>query len=104
MELRGAFDHLADALAQEFAHLRREAARGAAQHRVLRDDVVGVAGLEHADRNHCRIERIDVARHDRLQLIDDLAADQDRIDGDVRPCGMAAVALELDRDVCRPPP
>ena len=44
----------------------------AAQLGVLRDDVVGVAGLEHADRHHGGFQGIDVARHDRLQLIDDL--------------------------------
>ena len=99
MEVRSTFDHLADPLAQEFAHMRREGAVGAAQHRGLRNHVVGIAGLEGADRNHCRIERIDVARDDRLQLIDDLAAHKDRIDCDVGPCCVAADALDFDRDV-----
>ena len=61
---------------EQVAHLRREAARGAAQLRGLRDDVVGRAGLEHADRDHRRLQRIDIARDDRLDLIDDLRADQ----------------------------
>ena len=66
---------------------------------VLRNDVVGVPGLEHADRHHRGFQRIDVARHHRLQLIDDLAADQDGIDGKMRPCGVAALAFEFDGDV-----
>ena len=41
VEPRGAFHHLVQALLQEVAHLGREAARGAAQVRGLRDDVVG---------------------------------------------------------------
>ena len=53
--------------------------------RRLRDDVVGRAGLEHADRDHRRVQRIDVARDDRLDLVDDLRAHQDRVDGEVRP-------------------
>ncbi len=58
---RGAFDHLVQALLQEIAHIGRQAAGGAAQLRGLRDDVVGVAGLEHADRHHGGLQRIDIA-------------------------------------------
>ena len=44
-------------------------------------------------------ERIDIARHDRLQLVDDLGADQHRVDRKMRPRRVAAFALDLDRDV-----
>ena len=55
--------------------LDEEAARRAAQLRRLRDDIVGGAGAEHADRDHRRLQRIDITRHDRLQIVDDLRAD-----------------------------
>ena len=44
------------------------------------------------------LQRIDVARHDRLQLIDDLRADQHRVDAEMRPRRVAADALEVDGD------
>ena len=66
---------------------------------MLRNDVVGVACLEHADRHHRGLQRIDVARHDRLQLVDDLGADQDGVDAQMRPRRVAALAFDLDRDV-----
>ena len=81
-----------------------EAARGAAQLRGLRDDVVGVAGLEHADRHHRGLQRIDVARHDRLDLVDDLRADQDGVDRQMRPRRVPALAFDVDGRAGRPPP
>jgi hypothetical protein len=39
------------------------------------------------------------SRHDRLQLVDHLRADQDRIDGKMRPCGVPAFALDLDGEM-----
>ena len=96
---RGALDHLAHAPLQEIAHLRRQAARGAVQSGVLGDDVAGDACLEHADRHHRGVERIDVARHHRLQLVDDLRADENAVDREMRPRRMAADAFDVDRDV-----
>ena len=95
---RRALDHLPHPLLQQIAHPGGEAARGAAQLDVLRDDVVGVAALEHADRDDRGLERVDVARHDRLQLVDDLSADQDRVDAVMRPCRVPADAFEIDGD------
>ena len=66
---------------------------------MLRDDVVGVARLEHADRHHRGLQRIDIARHHRLQLVDDLGADQNGVDALLRPRRVAASAFELDRNV-----
>ena len=80
VELRRSRHDLVQTLLQQVADLGREAARRAAQERCLRNDVVGIAGLKHADRDHRRLQRIDVARHDRLDLIDDLRAHQHRVD------------------------
>ena len=66
--------------------------------RGLRDDVLGIAGVEHADRHHARLERIDVARHDRLDGVDDLRADQNGVDAEMRARGVGADALDVDRD------
>ena len=99
IEPRGAVDHLADALLQDLPDLGRERAGGAAQQCVLRNDIVGMARLEHADRDHGGLQRIDVARHHRLQLVDDLGADQDGIDAQMRPRRVAALAFERNLDV-----
>ncbi len=88
--MRGALDDLVQPRLQEVAHLGREAARGAAQMRGVRNDVVGRAGVEHADRNHRRLQRVDVARDDRLDRVDDLRADEHGVDGEMRPRGVAA--------------
>ena len=66
--------------------------------RGLRDDVVGGAGVELGDRDHGGFQRIDVARHDRLQRVDDRRAHHDRIDRGVRPRRVAAEAFDVDID------
>ena len=43
-------------------------------------------------------QRVDVAGHDRLQLVDDLRADQDAVDRLVRLGGVRAAALDVDID------
>ena len=101
VELRGALDHLVEALLDQVAHRRIERARGAGQLRGLRDDVVGGAGVKLRDRDHRRLQRIDVARHDRLDLVDDLRADQHRVDRDVRARRVAAEPLDVDVEPVR---
>jgi hypothetical protein len=54
---------------------------------------------EHADRDHRRLQRIDITRDDRLQLVDHLCADQDRIDGKMRPRGVSAFTLDLNGEM-----
>ncbi len=68
----------------------------AAQHGLLRDDVVGVAGMHLGDRDHRRIERRHVARHHALQRRDDLRGDDHRIDAGLRPRAVRALAGDLD--------
>src|SRR4029077_21122742 len=83
-DLRYAGYDFAHPLFNAFAHVRHEGANGDAQLGGLRDHVTRVAGLKLADRNDGRLQRIDTARHDRLQPGDDLANAQYRIDADMR--------------------
>ena len=76
--------------------LLAEGADGAAQHRLLRDHVVGVAGMHLGDRDDRRIERRHVARHHALQRRDDLGGDDHRIDARLRPRAVRALAGDLD--------
>jgi hypothetical protein len=98
VQLCGSGDYLVQTPLQEVAHLGCEAARGAAQTRGLRNHVIGRTGLKHADRNYSGAERIDVARNNRLDLIDDLCAHEHAVDGDVRARRVSAAAFDLDRD------
>jgi len=84
---------------RDVAHLAAQAARCAAQLRMLRNDVVGYGRPGTCRSTPRGVERIDVAGDDRLQLGDDLGADQERVDGDMRARRMAALAFELDHDV-----
>ncbi len=63
---RDAVGDLADAALDEITDLGVERAHGAAELGGLRDDVEGRAGVELGDRDHRRLQRIDVARDDRL--------------------------------------
>ena len=79
-------------------HFLRQGAHGAPEFGGLRDHVAGVAGMELAHRDDGGIQRIDAARHDRLQRGDQLRADQHGIDAFVRPRGVAAEPLDPDID------
>jgi hypothetical protein len=58
-----------------------------------------VSRLKHADRDHRRVQRIDIARDNGLKLVDHLRADQDRIDAKMRPRRVPAFASDLDGEV-----
>jgi hypothetical protein len=94
-----AFHHVSQSALHEVTHLGRQAAHGAAQERGLRDHVVGRSGLEHADRHDRRFQRVDIAGHDRLHLGDDLRADENGVDCDMRARGVPPLALELDHEM-----
>ena len=64
------------------AHAERQRGR-------VRDHVGGLAGMQRADGDHGRLQRIDVARDDGLQRHHDAAGDTT---GSTRWCGMRAVA------------
>ena len=99
--LRHAGDDLAHPLLDQLAHLRGEGTDGTSQLGGLRDDVAGIAGVELAHRNHRGVQRIDGARHDRLQGLDQLRPDQDGIDAFVRTRRVAAQPLDPDIDGVR---
>ena len=66
------FDH--------FHRLLLHGANGSRHHRVLRNDVIGIAGLNPGDAQHRGVARGDVAGHDRLQRGAQMAGDQNGID------------------------
>ena len=63
---------------------------------VLRDHVVGVAGMDLGDRQHGRIDRRDIARHHALQRRRDVGGDDHRIDAGLRPRAVRALAGDVD--------
>ena len=89
-------DDLAKAPLDEVAHRRRQRAHRAFELGGLRQDVVGDAGGEARHRDDAGVERVDVARNDRLQRRDDLRAGDDDVDAMVRKGGVAALAFELE--------
>src|SRR5436190_238280 len=97
-DLRHAGDDLADPPFHHFPHFAVQGTDGALQLSGLRDYVAGVSGVKFAHRNDSRFQRIDTARHDRLQRRDQLRAYQDGIDAFVRTRGVAAEPLDLDDD------
>lgn len=95
----GACDVLGDLADTGFAgvaHFRRQRAHGAGEYGLFGDDVVREAGIELGDGDDDGGKRIDGARGDRLQRVDDLGADGDRVDRLVRLSGVAAAALDGD--------
>ena len=54
------------------------------------------AAIELRDRHDDRLDRVGIARGDALQSADNLRADEDRIDGQMRECRMPAFALDED--------
>jgi hypothetical protein len=94
--LRDALDGARHPLADHLHRRVAERANRAREARGLRDDVVGVAGVELRDRQHGGIHRRDVARDDGLQGGRDLRADHDRIDARLRPGAMRADAGDVD--------
>ena len=76
------------------AHCLGERAHRAAHGHGLRQHVERIAGLQSADRNHGRLHRIEVARHDALQGDDHVARHQHAVDGVLRQGRVAAAALD----------
>ena len=80
-----------------------ERAHRAAQHDFLRDHVPRVAAVHLRDAHHARFERMDVARDDRLQRVDDCAANGigSRPRCGIAPCAPRPGGDDLE-DVVRP--
>ena len=73
-----------------------ERAHGTAQHGRLRQHIVGMAGMEARHAHHRRIQRIRVARHQRLQCLHQRTAGQHHVHRLMRHRGVAAMAGDLD--------
>ena len=71
---------------------RLKAARGAANHGALGDDVIGLAGMELGQAKDGGVDRPDIARHDRLQRNRDVARGNDRVDPGFGACAVRAAA------------
>jgi hypothetical protein len=92
----GAFGHTLDVTFDRAHHLAREGAHRAAEFGRLRDHVVGVAGQDARDRQHGRIQRRHVARHDALQADRDLRGHQRRVDAGLGPRAVRPTAGDAD--------
>src|SRR5215510_14570707 len=88
-------------LIEQVPHFGREAAGGPAQLHGVRNDIFGIAGADHADRDNRRFEWIDIARDDGLDCIDDLRPDQNSVDAKMRARGMGTLSYYIDYDLVR---
>ena len=79
-------------------------AHRAAQHDFLRDHVPRVAAVHLRDADHAGFERMDVARDDRLQRIDDMRGERHRVAAEVRHGGVRAACRSRRSRRCRTRP
>ncbi len=94
--LRHARGHFLHALLDQIPHLRFQGADRSQHLGGLRNHIAGVTGMEAADRQHRRFQRVDAARDDGLQGDHQLRAGEQRINALVRHRRMRALALDLD--------
>ena len=87
-----------DAVEQQLANLGLVAAHGQLELGLVRNDVVLGAGMEAADRDYRRIERVILAADQSLQRDDDPRGEHDRVLGRVRIGAVAAEALHQNID------
>src|SRR5262245_50406914 len=86
---------------EQVPHFGREAAGGPAQLHGVRNDIFGIAGVDHADRDNRRFEWIDIARDDGLDRSDDLPPDHNSLDAELRPGGVSTLSYYIDDDLVR---
>ncbi len=75
---------------------RFEASASATQDDPVRDLIGGHPSFNHADRDHSRLQRIDIARDHRLQRHNEMPGREHRVSGLVRHRGVTGYALEGD--------
>ena len=85
-----------DGALDQFLGFHLEAANGAAQDGIVRDDVPRLAGVYLRDADDCRLAWMDIAGNHRLQRQNQLAAGDQRIDAFLRHRRMAAVPAYRD--------
>ena len=71
-----------------------EGANRAGKNRLVGNDIVGIARMELGHRENEALQRIDIARDDALERLDDGRAGDDRIARNVGEGGMAAAAAK----------
>ena len=92
---------LADPGFGEFPQFERQGPDRSRHDGLVRDHIVGEAGMELGDGDDQRLQRIGIARDDRLQSLDDGRADDDRIDRAMRQGGMASAPVDGDHEFVR---
>ena len=100
----GRCDAVADPPHAGFHHhlLRRtEAADGAAEHGLFRQDIVRMAGMEARHREHRRLQRLGVAADQGLQRLDQRGAGDHGVGRLVRHRGMPAASRDGDLETIR---
>ena len=85
-----------DAGEQPLLHFGLVGPHGELELRVIRDDVALGPGAEGAHRHDRRIERVVLARHERLERSHRAGSDHDGVDGTVGRGAVAALAVEND--------
>jgi hypothetical protein len=80
----GVLGDLLHALLDQVEHLEREGAHRALQLAAVGDDVGGLAGMDHGDRDDAGVDRLLVAADDGLEGLHHLAGDGHRVDAVVR--------------------
>ena len=106
LELAARVMRRADALGQglhapldQVQHLQREGAHRALQLHAVGHHVRGLARMDHGDRDHARLDGLDVAADDGLQAQDQLGRHGQRVDHHVRHGRMAALAAHDDAEL-----
>jgi hypothetical protein len=89
-------DHRSDALDQQITDVGLQRPDAQLQLGVVRDHVGGDARVKGTDRDHRAIQRVDVARDDTLQRLDNRRAGEDGVGGLVWHRPMTAHALDGD--------
>ena len=82
--------------ADQLHHLGRERPHRAREARALRDDVVGVAGVDLRHRDHRGLDRTHVPRDDALDRGRDVGRREHRVDARLRPRAVRPAAGDVD--------
>ena len=90
------FCNLLHAPLDQVEHLEGEGAHRTLDFAAVGDDVGGLAGVDHGDREHAAVDGLLVARQDGLKALHDLAGDGHRVDPVVRQRRVAALAVDGD--------
>ncbi len=95
----GVLGDVAHALLNQVQHLQTEGAHRALQLTTVGDDIGGLAGMDHGDRDDTGINRFLVAADDGLKCLHQLAGDRHRVEPVVGQGGVPALAVNGDLEL-----